>query len=137
MAELLKNVKGRKNKATIMYYLINDLHLFQDGNGRTSRCIYELLANQEFDINANDYFSHNGDDLAKISGWKFEEDKNILRTKYAGNYSSYFLLRYLMDSKLINSNEELARTLFTELFRSIYQSASTTKSFSKRCGSSQ
>ncbi len=116
MAELLKNVKGRKNKATIMYYLINDLHLFQDGNGRTSRCIYELLANQEFDINANDYFSHNGDDLAKISGWKFEEDKNILRTKYAGNYSSYFLLRYLMDSKLINSNEELARTLSIETF---------------------
>lgn len=116
IAELLKNVKGRKNKATIMYYLINDLHLFQDGNGRTSRCIYELLANQEFDINANDYFSHDRDDLAKILGWKFEEDKNILRTKYAGNYSSYFLLRYLMDSGLVNNNEELARTLSIETF---------------------
>lgn len=111
MAELLKKIKGRENKATIMYYLINELHLFQDGNGRTSRCIYELLANREFDINVNDYFSHNESDLAKIPGRKFEEDKNILRTEYAGNYSSYFLLKYLMDLGLVNINEDLMKTL--------------------------
>ena len=107
MAQLLKSVNGRKNKATIMYYLINELHLFRDGNGRTSRCVYELLANKDFNLDNSDYFSHNEEDVAKISGPKFEKAKNILRTEYAGNYASYFLLRYLIDLGLIDVNGDL------------------------------
>ena len=58
MANALSNVQGRKNKATMMYYLINELHLFEDGNGRTSRAVFEMLNNRDFSFENNDNFAH-------------------------------------------------------------------------------
>lgn len=77
----------------------------------TSKFIYELLSNKNIDINNDDYFSQNKKDMAKISGSQFKNDKCLLRAEYAGNYASYFLLKYLMDLGLVNRNEELMKFL--------------------------
>ena len=37
IAESLKNIKGNRNRATLLHYLVNELHLFTDGNGRCAR----------------------------------------------------------------------------------------------------
>ena len=42
--------------ATLLHYLVNELHLFTDGNGRTGRCIFELLTNPEFSFEKNNNF---------------------------------------------------------------------------------
>lgn len=111
MADLLKKVDGNERKATVMYYLINQLHLFRDGNGRTSRCVYELLSNGDFDINNNDYFSHNERDMAKIPSWKFERDKGMLSAQYAGSYASCFIYKYLAEQGLTYMSEDLKESL--------------------------
>ena len=48
ISNALKNVKVKKDRATMIYYLINELHLFEDGNGRTSRAIFEIINNPNF-----------------------------------------------------------------------------------------
>ncbi|MCL2382756.1 MAG: Fic family protein [Oscillospiraceae bacterium] len=48
--ETLPKIDDDKARAALAYYLINLLHMYSDGNGRTSRLIYEILNNPEFDI---------------------------------------------------------------------------------------
>ena len=48
--QILKRIKPRKVKAGLMYYLINYLHLFSDGNGRTSRLVFKMLSDGKFKL---------------------------------------------------------------------------------------
>lgn len=44
----IKESEDRDQRALLAYYGINNLHLFKDGNGRTSRAVYLLIKNNSF-----------------------------------------------------------------------------------------
>ena len=46
----LPKIDDDKARATLAYSIINLLHMFSDGNGRTSRLVFEILNNPEFNI---------------------------------------------------------------------------------------
>ena len=67
MAEFLKSINSREDMAIGMYYLINYLHLFRDGNGRTSRFVYETMTNKEFEDYTGKFFRHEkGKDSSRV-----------------------------------------------------------------------
>ena len=103
--EILKNVRGRKNKATVLFYLINYLHLFEDGNGRTSRMIYDLIANGKIDEKDKSMYTHAENENIG-DRWGFLNERNISDPLLVENCASFFLLRYLIHYNLIHGNNE-------------------------------
>jgi len=73
--KVLKDMRGRKERAAYMYYLINNLHLFSDGNGRTSRLVYDMLSNRDFSFQTDEVYTHNEKGFKKIGC--FEEKRGI------------------------------------------------------------
>lgn len=53
----IKSVDEKKKKAALAYYAINNLHLFSDGNGRTSRAAYLLIMQKDVP-NPEEYMMH-------------------------------------------------------------------------------
>lgn len=104
IAEALKNVKGKKDRATMMFYLINELHLFEDGNGRTSRAIFEMFTNKDFSFENNDTLTHtysNGNEHAIVDHNDFQRNNSIEGSCYAEQCSNCFLYKSLMKSGII------------------------------------
>jgi hypothetical protein len=56
--DAIKKTKGKEKKALLAFYAINNLHLFIDGNGRTSRAVYYLIRDGDLS-HVNDLISHN------------------------------------------------------------------------------
>lgn len=84
--DALAQMDNLRYRATSAYYIINDLHLYPDGNGRTSRAVFELLDNPEANISEQQHFlshSNNKDqfDTSDYNAYKFEKSKNIIATK--------------------------------------------------------
>lgn len=111
MVDALNNVKGRKNKATMMYYLINELHLFEDGNGRTSRAVFEMLANKNFSFENNDTFSHDTNDMAKVDHNEFERQNNIITSAGIEIYANYYLYKSLIQKGIVPNTDEYAEKI--------------------------
>lgn len=113
MAEFLKSINSREDMAIGMYYLINYLHLFRDGNGRTSRFVYETMTNKEFEDYTGKFFRHEkGKDSSRVG---YCESKGIKEITDAKRYSGYAIYKYLMSMNLLPDeleNEDLycART---------------------------
>lgn len=105
IANALSNVQGRKNKATMMYYLINELHLFEDGNGRTSRCVFEMINNKKFSFENNDNLLHDTNGIAKINHNEFETQNNITGSTGIEIYANYYLYKALIQKGVIPSAE--------------------------------
>ena len=104
LAESLKNIQGRKNKATLMYHIINQLHLFDDGNGRTSRAIFEMFSNEKFDFFNNDSFIHNEKNkYSSSNNYNFENTNSIIGAQDMGSIASFFLYKSLLENGLINN----------------------------------
>ena len=99
MADFFKNVKNKEDIAIGMYYLINYLHLFQDGNGRTSRFVYELMTNSDFKDFDGDYFKHKKGDVSSRAG--FCKSKGIQEVTDAKRYSGYAVYKYLSSMGLL------------------------------------
>lgn len=106
MAEFLKCINSREDMAIGMYYLINYLHLFQDGNGRTSRFVYETMANSNFEDYNGKFFRHEQGKESSRAG--FCDLKGIIEIIDAKKYSGYAIYQYLMSMDLLP--EELKRT---------------------------
>lgn len=64
--DAIKKTKGKEKKAALAYYAINNLHLFNDGNGRTSRAIYSLIKNGDLSDADNAIIEHETDQTAQI-----------------------------------------------------------------------
>jgi len=47
----IKEIKSNEDRATLAYYLIQSIHPYSDGNGRTGRLLYELIINNQIDKN--------------------------------------------------------------------------------------
>ena len=93
IVEFFKDINNKDDIAIGMYYLINYLHLFQDGNGRTSRFVYETMTNSDFKDFDGKYFRHEpGKETSKAD---FCEQKGIKEIYDAGKYSGYATYQYL------------------------------------------
>lgn len=93
IVDFLKSINDKNDMAIGMYYLINYLHLFQDGNGRTSRFVYELMTNSDFKDFSGKFFRH--EQGKNTSGAGFCELKGIKEITEAKKYSGYALYQYL------------------------------------------
>ena len=103
--DALAQIDNLRYRATSAYYIINDLHMFPDGNGRTSRAVFELLDSPEANISEQQqFFSHedNRDQLsaAEHGAYEFQETKNIIRTQ---DFNQLAMLGYL--EKISSDNE--------------------------------
>lgn len=95
--DALAQMDNPRYRATSAYYMINDLHMFPDGNGRTSRAVFELLDSPEANISEQQqFFSHedNRDQLgaAEHGAYEFQEIKNIIKTQ---DFNQLAMLGYL------------------------------------------
>ena len=100
IADALKNMKDNRCRGVALHYLINELHLFDDGNGRTGRCILELFTNPEFSFENNDNFSHNDGEHNHISTVDFEEQNGIKPYLTALTFPSFLVYKKLKENKL-------------------------------------
>ena len=103
--DALAQMDNPRYRATSAYYIINDLHMFPDGNGRTARAVFELLDSPEANISEQQqFFSHenNRDQLgaAEHGAYEFQETKNIIRTQ---DFNQFAMLGYL--EKISSDNE--------------------------------
>lgn len=93
--EALKGIKDNHYRATLAYYTVNNLHLFADGNGRTSRAVYEIFDNPNFNLSGEN-FIHKTNSANEVGGHgKFERAHGIQSTMTA-----YQLARGILAEKL-------------------------------------
>ena len=110
ISNALKNVKVKKDKATMMYYLINELHLFEDGNGRTSRAIFDIINNPNFSFDNNDALVHEAEsDVSKIDKNKFQSNNDIEDSQIAEICSNCFLYKALIKSNILPNTDFYAK----------------------------
>ena len=106
IAESLKNIKGNRNRATLLHYLVNELHLFTDGNGRTGRCIFELLTNPEFSFEKNNNFRHTRKEASRADGDigtnEFESNMHVKNYQKALAYASFLVYKSLLKNNLFS-----------------------------------
>ncbi len=112
----IKKMDNSKARATFMYHMLNELHLFLDGNGRTSRFVYNFL-NKE-DILFDNTLEETKKSEIKVSRSRiFESIKNIVSTKQAFSTTSKFLFEEMVAngeiSKNINPNLKEVQTQST------------------------
>lgn len=95
ITESLKGIKDNHYRATLAYYTVNNLHLFADGNGRTSRAVYEIFDNPNFNLSGEN-FIHKTNSANEVGGHgKFERAHGIQSTMTA-----YQLARGILAEKL-------------------------------------
>jgi len=70
LTESLSKVQDKKARAAMVYYTLLNLHMFSDGNGRTSRFMYDLISEDLSEDNISYYFHKNSNNV--------EEQKNDL-----------------------------------------------------------
>ncbi|MBQ6460818.1 Fic family protein [Candidatus Saccharibacteria bacterium] len=76
--DAIKNdINDNRKRAALVYYMTNHLHLFKDGNGRTSRVMYEVFSKRDFQIVGSD-FHHLTDNQDEVgNGERFLEKNNL------------------------------------------------------------
>jgi hypothetical protein len=80
----IKNITNNKDRATLAYYSLDALHLFADGNGRTSRLIYELLLGNDLSDENIKTLTHHEDINTKVSSKGRQEfEKKLLKPEAA------------------------------------------------------
>ena len=99
IVDFFKGVNNKDDMAIGMYYLINYLHLFQDGNGRTSRFVYETMTNSDFKDFGGKFFRHEQGKETSRAG--FCEQKGIKEITDAKKYSGYAIYQYLTEMGLL------------------------------------
>ncbi len=84
-------------KAVTCYYTLNNLHLFQDGNGRTSRFFYQLYTN-----NFNEeYLYHPNSTEDQSKRYKFERENDLPPVEAFLNEVNYNLYLNMLSNGII------------------------------------
>lgn len=109
LVNTLKSLNDNKQRAALVYYTVNNLHMFSDGNGRTSRMLYDLITNE---IGDEVWYIHEDDRTGKYDG-SFEKYKGIkdiakineFTNKYLGELAKSRLKKYpeLADKEYITA----------------------------------
>ncbi len=81
--EALKDIKDNHYRATLSYYTVNNLHLFADGNGRTSRAVYEIFDNPDFNLSGEDFVHKTSSAHESGNHGNFEKEHGIQSTMTA------------------------------------------------------
>lgn len=118
ITESLKGIKDNHYRATLAYYTVNNLHLFADGNGRTSRAVYEIFDNPNFNLSGEN-FVHKTNLVDESSGHgKFERAHGIQSTMTAYQLARGILAeKWARDDKIdprINEMNSRIEILFGE-----------------------
>ncbi len=116
--EALKGIKDNHYRATLSYYTVNNLHLFADGNGRTSRAVYEIFDNPNFNLHSEN-FIHKTDSAHESGGHgKFEREHGIQSAMTAYHLARGILAeKWARDGKIdprINEMNSRVNILFGE-----------------------
>lgn len=77
LTENINKVNDKKTRASMVYYTLLNLHMFSDGNGRTSRFMYDLISGELSEENVSYYF-HKDLNYAKESKRDLENSKGIV-----------------------------------------------------------
>ena len=56
LTQNMQKVQDKKARAAMVYYTLLNLHMFSDGNGRTSRFMYDLISGDLSEDNISYYF---------------------------------------------------------------------------------
>ena len=80
--------------AAMVYYVLLNLHMFSDGNGRTSRFVYDLISG---DLNDNNmaYYFHRDSGVIKNDRNDMERNKGILDVTELEDIVDELLLGYV------------------------------------------
>lgn len=109
LPKCIKKLPSNRDRGILLHYLINELHLFSDGNGRTGRAMLELFLNDKFDLN-NETFKHktsNPLESKREESFELEEKYGIKRVDLVMSYTSYVLTKVLYDKGLIDTKIEI------------------------------
>lgn len=77
LTQSMPKIQDKKAKATIMYYTLLNLHMFSDGNGRTSRFMFDLINGDLCEDNIAFYF-HKDSKITASEQNNLENTKGIL-----------------------------------------------------------
>ena len=107
--DAMKKIKDKDKRALLAYYAINNLHLFSDGNGRTSRAIYYLIKNGDLS-DANEVLEHKKSadgtvDLERGLGRKkFLSKNSFMPVEGANALANIYLQEQLTEEGLLDDN---------------------------------
>ena len=96
LEELVQYIKAEEDRtkiAIVVYYVIVSLHMFSNGNGRTSRFLYDFCCGNIEEKREYDYFHNNSSIRIKPNGRSgtFENDVRIYDVMYANAMANAFL----------------------------------------------
>lgn len=92
-----------ETKGMICYYTLNNLHLFKDGNGRTSRYFYQI-----FSGNFNEKYLYHIDSKEDLSKRKnFEQENGLMRVEEFLNNVNYNIFLGKLDNGSIYNCERM------------------------------
>lgn len=96
----LKKLDNNQDRAMLLYYQLLRLHMFSDGNGRTSRFFYELFNKQGDFESINKYFIHKDDSQSSTTSYNKRDesfdsvngflDERLLSEKLGGSIFKFF-----------------------------------------------
>lgn len=77
LTQNISKVQDKKARAAMVYYTLLNLHMFSDGNGRTSRFMYDLISGDLSEEKISYYF-HKDSNYVKEQTNNLEDSKGIL-----------------------------------------------------------
>jgi hypothetical protein len=108
----LKQLKDNKDRATLTYYMLLDLHMFDDGNGRTARLFYDLISGN-IDLKKNiNWYIHDDMDISLYKG-SFEEARGIEDINQINYFIGLPMLPYLNNNGISIDERIRGRTITT------------------------
>lgn len=112
----IKNIPDNNDRALLMYYVIQAIHPFADGNGRTGRLIYEIISDGGKNItreNISKLLDHNesGDN-------GLGEGRDIFSNKILEPNKAYYYINREVAKQIFNEDllEECGRLVASGLF---------------------
>ena len=102
--DAIKNdIKDNHKRAVLAYYMINHLHLFGDGNGRTARATYEIFDKKDFNITDRNFIHETKNDEEIGNREEFEKNNNLKPVAEASNLALDFVKKDLVKDARLSS----------------------------------
>ena len=90
LTQNMRKVQNKKARATMVYYTLLNLHMFGDGNGRTSRFMYDLISGDLSEDNISYYFHKDSNNIENQRN-DLENAKGILDISVVNQIPDEFL----------------------------------------------
>lgn len=107
----LKKLTNRREQAALMYYSIVLMHPFENGNGRTSRFIFDAIMGSDIESNLDWYFHGMNDE--ELYDDRFELSRNLMLVedleKILLHKNAYNITKYIefLPQELVNKSIEV------------------------------